>query len=48
MNEEILKVLKSIDKKLDEILNFCRKAENDYKSDPSYLEKISKENVLLG
>ena len=45
MNEEILKVLKSIDRKLEEILNFCKKAENDYSSDPTYLEKISKEHI---
>lgn len=45
MNEEILKTLKSIEKKLEEILDFCRRAENDYSSDPSYLEKIAREKL---
>jgi len=45
VNEEILKTLKSIEKKLEEILNFCRRAENDYSSDPTYLEKIKGENL---
>lgn len=45
MNEEMLKVLKSIDEKLKIIVDFCKKAETDYSSDPSYLEKIAKENL---
>jgi hypothetical protein len=46
MTEEEIKILKSIDKSLKDLLNIFLRLEKDYSSNPEYLKMIENEKII--